>query len=179
MADTIARPRVSSAEHCRCRRCPKAGSATAVPVSSIRRPKVRSARSPRRHKPSKSADGGSCNRPAARGCADRSRSTPVRRCVAAEPPRWNNPRNAVTMNVSWAVCWNPVRGFAWFPGMEPCSRIIVPHFEKYQWFVRQRSKGSMDDWGYAVYASHNAESFGVESGPLPPLILELAGKGPN
>jgi hypothetical protein len=46
----------------------------------------------------------------------------------------------------------------------------------------QRSKGSMDDEDCRGYPFDNAgmtESFGVELGPLPLLVLGLAGKEPN
>jgi hypothetical protein len=62
------------------------------------------------------------------------------------------------------------------------SQVIVPQFEKYQWFGRQCSKGSMDDEVCPSYPFDNAnmtESYGVELGPLPALVLGLAGKELN
>ena len=138
--------RAWSAAHCRFPRCPRAGSATAAPASSSRRPTARSVRSPRRHRPSRSADGGSCNRPAATACAGKSRSARARHCAAAA-------RAALAQS---AQCWDD----ECFMGgvLQSCARIcavprhgtgrsqvIVPHFEKYQWFAWRCSKGSMDD----------------------------------
>jgi hypothetical protein len=36
------------------------------------------------------------------------------------------------------------------------SQIIVPQLEKYQWFARQRSKGSLDDENCDGYLFDNA-----------------------
>ena len=68
-----------------------AGSVISAPASSIRHPRDRSARWPRRRRPSRSADAGSCSRPAATACAGRSRSARVRRCAAAAVRCGRNP----------------------------------------------------------------------------------------
>jgi hypothetical protein len=62
------------------------------------------------------------------------------------------------------------------------TEVIVPQFEKYQWFEWQCSKGSMDEENSHGYPSDNAcmtESFGVELGPTATARLALAGKEPN
>jgi hypothetical protein len=62
------------------------------------------------------------------------------------------------------------------------SQVIVPQFEKYQWFEWQCSKGSMDGevcHGYPFDNVGMTESTGVELGPLPLPVPGLAGKEPN
>ena len=127
MADTIARPAVLSAARCRSPKCPRAGSATAAPASSIRRPTARSARSPRRHRPSRLADGGSCNQPAATACAGKSRSGRVRHCAAGVARRERSRDMTVSVNASWAQCCNHVRANARFPGTEPVDARYLRH----------------------------------------------------
>jgi hypothetical protein len=170
----------SSAERCRSPRCPRVGSATAAPASSIRRPTTRNARSLRRRRPNRSADGGNCSRPRATACAGKSRSARGRRCAADAMPRWCSAHNVVTMSDSWAVAAIFGEDLRGSPAWNSSSQIIVPQFGKYQWFGWRCSKGSMDAENRYGYPFHNArmtESFDVE--PLPPLVLGLARKEPN
>jgi len=76
-ADTIARRKVASVGRCRFPMCRTADTAITARASSTRRPKVRSARSLRLRKPSRSAGAGSCIRPAVRRYGDKARSTRV------------------------------------------------------------------------------------------------------
>ena len=182
MANTILPRAAPSAVHCRSPRSPRAGSATAGPTSSIRRPTIQNARSPRRHRPNRSADAGNCSRPRATACAGKSISVRVRRCAAVGRPHWHNPRKAVTMDASWAACCDLGRGMRGSMAWNSSLQVIVPQFEKYQWSRWQCSKGSMDDqsWrGYFLDDARMTESFGVELGPLPLTVLGLAGKEPN
>ena len=153
MADTSVRRRVLSAGRCRFPMCPRDDNATSEQASSILRPKTRSAQSPHRHKPNRSADDGNCSRRAARARAGKSRSKRAPHCVAAAPRRLNNQHNAVTVSASWAACCNFKRDL---PGSRPWNRtspIIVPQFEKYQRFASRCSKGSLDDSACHVYPS--------------------------
>lgn len=161
------RPAVLSAARCRSPMYPKAGSATAAPGSSSLRPTTRSARSPHRHRPSRSADAGNCIRRAATGYDGKSRSSRARHCAEGAAGCWPSPRRAVnaTMNVSWAACRNRVRRFARFPCREPLPLIFMPHSHKYQCLGWRCSKGSMDPNLSHSYPFHNAgvtESSGVE-----------------
>ncbi len=126
MADTTARPAVLPAARCRSPMCPRAGSAAVAPRSSILRPTARSARSPRRHMLSRSANAGSCNQPAVTGCAGKSRLTRARHCAAGAARRRRSRYNTANaaMNASWAVCCNHGRGYARFRSMEPSLTVI-------------------------------------------------------
>jgi hypothetical protein len=182
MADTSARPAALSTAHCRSPRCPRVGSATGEPASSIRRPTIRNVQSLRRHRANRSADAGSCTRPTATACAGKSRSRRARHCAAGGRLRWRSPHNAVTMNASWAACCKHKRYLRSSRARNWSSQVIVPQFEKYQCFGWRCSKGPMDDEVCHGYPSDNArmtESFGVGLGPLPPLVLGPVGKEPN
>ena len=151
-ADTSRHLQVWSSEHCRCRRCRRAGSATAGLAPSIRRPTNRIARWPRRRRANRSADDGSCIRQEERACADRARSKRAQRGEVNQWLCWNNPHNAVTMNVSCAhgailirVCPVPVQGTRALP-------VIVPQFDKYQLIASRCSKAPLDDSVRHVYA---------------------------
>ena len=69
-------------------------------------PQAEIARSPRRHRPSKSADAGNCIRPAATGYAGRSRSSRAPRCAAgaARLRKVAPMRRGRASNASWAGC---------------------------------------------------------------------------
>jgi len=149
MADTSARPEASSAARYRCRMSPRAGTAISAPASSIRRPTIRSARSPRRHRPSMSAGAGNCSRPAATTYAGRSRSARVRRCAADGEAPLRNRDNVKTpangaLNGSRAACCNHVRSLAGFRAGNPGIEDICATLAKYRTFpaaVQQRFYG--------------------------------------
>jgi hypothetical protein len=185
MADTTARPAVLSAAHCRSRKCPRAGTATDAPRSSSRRPTARNARSPRRHRPNRLANDGSCNRPTATACAGKPRSSRAPHCAAGVAPRRRSRDNAmsVRVNVSWAGCCNHVRGFARFPGMEPRHRRYLSHtWGNIACLGWHCNRGPMDDnvsHGYPFPNAFMTESFGVdEMGPFA-LLTWVGGKEPT
>jgi hypothetical protein len=174
MAGTIARRPVLSAVRCLFRKCPRAGNATTAPASSSHRPTGQNARSPRRRRPNRSADGGSCNRPVARACAGKSRSSRARHCAGVAELNWRSRGNAI--GASWTVCCNHVRKFARFLGTEPAGvricatvgkilHVLSGSAAKVLWTIRIRT---------VIF--HNAgvtESFGVERGPLPLAFIRV------
>ena len=177
--------RRSSAARCRCRMCPRAGSAVSAPASSIRRPTGRSVRSLRRHTPSRSADAGSCSRPAATACAGRSRSARDPHCAADDGRCWHNPCNAfeVTMKDLRAPCWTMYVILRVFQAEELNACRYLRHSSQ---LSHRRSGGArqgiMDDTGQYSYRFSDAsmtESFRVEVGPLPSLPEGAWGKEPN
>jgi hypothetical protein len=185
MANTTARRAALSAARCRSRTYPRAGIATAAPASSIHRPTIRNAQWPRRHRPNRSADAGSCSRPAETGCAGRSRSGRGPHCGAgvSASRRSRGKANEDAMNASWAACRDQVRVNA--RGSEAgnrCRLAFAPHIRKYCMFLLRCSKGSVDDRDEPDYVFNEAgmtESFGVELGPLPLPVLGAWGKEPT
>ena len=127
---------------CRCPRCRRGCSATGARASSSRRPRVRTARSPRRHRRSRSADGGSCSRPAARAYGGRARSARGR--IARQPQRASVTGVEQCSQVECFMCavLHPVRAIARFRRREPqavVSRHTLPAFReqcsKYLWTI--------------------------------------------
>ncbi len=184
MAGTIAPPAACSAARCRCRRCPRAGNAAAEPRSSSRRPIIRSARGPRRHKPNRSADDGNCNRPGGIGYAGRSRSSHALRCGAVAAPHWHNRDSGMKAgtNISWAGCdhapkkltgsaqWN--RRFGKNATVWEISHGLGGSAARVLWTMKTRAGTFFDSAGMR-------ESSGVEAGPLPLPAGGVWGKGPN
>jgi hypothetical protein len=167
-----------------------AGSAATAPASSIRRPTVRTVRWLRRHRPNRSADAGSCIRPAATAYVGRSRSARGLHCAAgARPCRRNRgiEKNAtvnLVMNVLWAACCNHMRCFARFQSREPCARGYLRHTLPISGVLRWRcSKRPMDDTGQHGYLFDNASmtesSCRVETGAVAVAHLGAWGKEPN
>ena len=160
-----------------------ADSAARVPMSSIRRPTVQIVRSLRRHRPSRSAGDGSCNRPGARAYGGKYRPAHAPHCAAAGPPRWNNQHNSVTMRASWAVCRDPHPDLPGSKAWNPPPQIIVPQFAKYQCFARRCSKASMDDSVCHVYVSlcrDDGITWRLRNGAASFVHLRACGgKGPN
>ena len=134
-AGTSARGAAFPTAHCRCPSCPMGGSVRAAPVSSIHRPTGRTARSPRRHRPSKLADDGNCNRPAATACAGRSRSSHAQHCaaVAAFRSRSRGKMNG-TVDISWADATNMCVDLRGSLARNKHYRRCAPHFRNYRMF---------------------------------------------
>ncbi len=127
-ADTTARSAASSAARYRSPKFPTAGIAGSAPASSSRRPIIQNVRSPRRHRPNRSADDGSCNRPAATAYADRSRSIRGRRCAAAAARCWHIPCIVCEVtNDLRATCCTMYVVSRWFPSREPRRRRYLRH----------------------------------------------------
>lgn len=127
---------------CRCPRCPTDCSAAAAPASSIRRPKARTGRSPRRHIASRSANAGSSTRPAQRTSGDTAKS--VRARPAAAGGRSNVARR---LNGSRANCLVADRHCAGFLGAEPhcyCISATEPQISQFL----ERSAAGVD--GFAI-----------------------------
>jgi hypothetical protein len=115
MAGTSARSVERRRARCRCLMFRKAGSAAAAPGSSIRPPTARNARSPRRHRPNRSANVCNYIRPTTTRCDGRSRSALARRCAASVTARAGMPPHVmIIVNASWAVCPYDNRRFALF-----------------------------------------------------------------
>jgi hypothetical protein len=146
MVDTIVHPLVPSAARCRSPKCPMVGSAAAAPMSSSRRPRVRSARSLHRHRSNRSANDGSCNRPAATACAGKSRSSRAPHCAAAVARRWRSRNNAVNvaMNVSWAICSSSSAVLLSSAAGNSARYAIESHQPKYRTYLNALQQMSMD-----------------------------------
>lgn len=94
MAGTMLHRAVSWSGRCRYRMSPMAGSAEVAPGSSTRRPIVRTAQSPRRHRPNRSEGDGSYSRPAATTYDGTARSIRARHFWAAPERDWRNAGSA-------------------------------------------------------------------------------------
>jgi hypothetical protein len=165
--------------------CPRAGSAIAALTSSILRPTARSARSPRRHRPSRSANAGSCNPPAATRYAGKSKSSRARHCAAGAVSCRRSGDNAMNgrMSASWAACHNHRRGFARFPSMEPRNHRYLRHTLEnitcFGWWCRQ---GSMDDkvlHGYLFMTPVSQNQLALNGGHCTARFFGVLGKEPT
>ena len=151
-------------------------------------PQIRSARSPRRHRPNMSAGAGNCSRPAATACAGRSRSARVRHCAAdgeaplAQSGQCETPANgalngsagsrAAIMCAVWQGSERGTQGCRYL--RHTCANIAR--------FRRQCSQGLWTVTGQYGYRFDNAwmtESCSVVLGPLPSLRWGAWGKEPN
>jgi hypothetical protein len=173
-----------SVVRCRSPTCPRAGIAATAPGSSIRRPIIRSARWPRRHRPSRSADAGSCSRPAEIGCAGRSRSCCGPHCAAAVPARRRSRDKAKmgAMSASWAVCDHICECRRGSQARNRSRLTFAPHLEKYRMVLLHATKVRWTVAPSAVSFSMTPacqESLGVELGPLPLPVLGAWGKEPT
>ena len=175
-ADTNTHVAARRGGRCRCPTSRKDCSGAGAPASSSRRPKARTARWPRRHRRSRSAGAGSCNRPAARACGGRARSARARICAAAEArPRreWNNARR---LNASWALCCDVRRCVALFQRREQQAVVCTPYFACFLGAVQQVPMDDLYSPGYHFCDVH-VRLIGTSERGLPELPWGL-GKEP-